>query len=103
MQAVGDPTEVSAPGKIANDKVEQLRKEMAVADGGKGVSAYIIPTEDPHMVRLSDLSACHYLRIPLFAPSSFIISIHAPDIGYSNAMTQVPVHTSMRSGQTYIH
>ncbi|KAA6418050.1 MAG: putative Xaa-Pro aminopeptidase P-like [Trebouxia sp. A1-2] len=49
MQAVGDPTEVSAPGKIANDKVEQLRKEMAVADGGKGVSAYIIPTEDPHM------------------------------------------------------
>ena len=31
-------------------KVEQLRKEMAKADHGKGVQAYIIPTEDPHMV-----------------------------------------------------
>jgi len=61
MQVVGDGTEVSAPGKIANYNVEQLRKEMAAADGGRGVSAYIIPSEDPHMVRLSDLGACHYL------------------------------------------
>ncbi len=67
MQVVGNATEVSAPGKIANYKVEQLRKEMAAADGGRGVSAYIIPSEDPHMVRLLDLSACHYVRIPLFA------------------------------------
>ena len=64
MQVVGNGTEVSAPGKIANYNVEQLRKEMAAADGGRGVSAYIIPSEDPHMVRLSDLSACHYLRMP---------------------------------------
>ena len=67
MQVVGDATNVSAPGKIANYIVEQLRKEMAAADGGRGISAYIIPTEDPHMVRLSDLSACHYLRISMFA------------------------------------
>ncbi|KAL0020575.1 hypothetical protein WJX77_005157 [Trebouxia sp. C0004] len=49
MQVVGVATDVSAPGKIANYKVEQLRKEMAAADDGRGVSAYIIPTEDPHM------------------------------------------------------
>jgi len=67
MQIVGNAKNVSAPGQIANYNVEQLRKEMAAADGGRGVSAYIIPTEDPHMVRLSDLSACHYLRIPMFA------------------------------------
>lgn len=33
-------------------KVEQLRKLMAAANGGKGVQAYIIPSEDPHMVLL---------------------------------------------------
>lgn len=67
MQVVGDATIVSAPGKTADYNVEQLRKEMAAADGGRGVSAYIIPSEDPHMVRLSDLSVCHYLRSSMFA------------------------------------
>ncbi len=50
MQVVGNSTDVSTPGKNADFKVDQLRKEMAAADGGKGVHAYIIPTEDPHMV-----------------------------------------------------
>lgn len=38
----------SSPNTSA--KVEELRKLMAAADGGKGVQAYIIPSEDTHMV-----------------------------------------------------
>lgn len=34
-------------------KVEALREQMRAADGGRGVDAYIIPSEDPHMVRQS--------------------------------------------------
>jgi hypothetical protein len=35
-----------APAEPALTKLRQL---MAAADGGKGVAAYIIPSEDPHM------------------------------------------------------
>lgn len=49
MQVVEDSKAVSAPDQGADYKVDQLRKEMAAADGGKGVHAYIIPSEDPHM------------------------------------------------------
>ena len=31
-------------------KLVALRQQMAAADGGAGVDAYIIPSEDPHMV-----------------------------------------------------
>jgi hypothetical protein len=34
-----------------DERVEALRAEMRVADGGQGIDAYIIPSEDPHMVR----------------------------------------------------
>jgi Xaa-Pro aminopeptidase len=30
-------------------KLAKLRELMAKANGGKGVQAFIIPTEDPHM------------------------------------------------------
>jgi hypothetical protein len=30
-------------------RLARLRAAMSRADGGKGVTAYIIPTEDPHM------------------------------------------------------
>ena len=34
----------------ADDKLVALRKLMKKADRGNGVEAYIVPTEDPHMV-----------------------------------------------------
>jgi hypothetical protein len=34
-----------------DERVEALREQMRFADGGRGVDAYIIPSEDPHMVR----------------------------------------------------
>lgn len=36
-------------GSTADPRLVKLREAMSKADGGKGVSAYIIPTEDPHM------------------------------------------------------
>ena len=35
----------------ADPKLVALRQQMAAADGGKGVDVYVVPTEDPHMVR----------------------------------------------------
>ena len=35
-------------------KLEALRHQMAATEGGAGIDAYIIPSEDPHMVS-SDL------------------------------------------------
>eukprot|EP00884_Botryococcus_braunii_P009047 jgi/Botrbrau1/18143/Bobra.53_1s0015.2 len=32
-----------------DERVEALREQMRLADGGRGVDAYIIPSEDPHM------------------------------------------------------
>ena len=41
----------SSKEKAAVDpKLEALRHHMAAAEGGAGVDAYIIPSEDPHMV-----------------------------------------------------
>ena len=39
-----------AKGKATDPKLEALRKQMAAAEDGAGVDAYIIPSEDPHMV-----------------------------------------------------
>ncbi|KAI8470117.1 MAG: hypothetical protein J3K34DRAFT_459008 [Monoraphidium minutum] len=36
-------------GGAGDTRVARLREAMAAADGGKGVQAYIIPSEDPHM------------------------------------------------------
>lgn len=47
----------AATGQQVSHKVELLRNEMAKADDGKGVHAYIIPTEDPHMVCVTMLHA----------------------------------------------
>ena len=52
VEMTGSQTEVSAPAVKGSAKVDQLRRLMAAADGGKGVQAYIIPSEDPHMVRI---------------------------------------------------
>jgi hypothetical protein len=41
----------SAP---ADPKLTALREAMVGANGGQGVHAYIIPSEDPHMVRHFD-------------------------------------------------
>ena len=35
---------------VTDKKLVELRKSLASAEGGAGVDAYIIPTEDPHMV-----------------------------------------------------
>lgn len=45
--AGGYGTNGSAP---SDPKLAALREAMAAADGGAGVHAYIIPSEDPHMV-----------------------------------------------------
>lgn len=49
LQTAGHRSDVASSAQ-GDGKVEQLRKLMAAADGGKGVQAYIIPSEDPHMV-----------------------------------------------------
>lgn len=38
-------------GAAGDPKLAALREKMAAADGGAGVAAYIIPSEDPHMER----------------------------------------------------
>jgi hypothetical protein len=41
-----------ANGSAATDpKLTALREAMSAANGGQGVHAYIVPSEDPHMVR----------------------------------------------------
>lgn len=50
LQTAGHRSDVASSPAQGDAKVEQLRKLMAAADGGKGVQAYIIPSEDPHMV-----------------------------------------------------
>jgi Xaa-Pro aminopeptidase len=48
--AVGGSNGSSNGAAAARDsKLVKLRAAMSKADGGKGVTAYIIPTEDPHM------------------------------------------------------
>lgn len=42
----------SAAPAAVDPKLAALREAMAQADGGRGISAFIIPSEDPHMVRL---------------------------------------------------
>lgn len=56
--------EQSSTGKQISHKVELLRQEMAKADHGKGVQAYIIPTEDPHMVMKQPLHASLITSFP---------------------------------------
>lgn len=36
--------------KSSDERLAKFRDLLAKADKGKGVDAYIIPTEDPHMV-----------------------------------------------------
>ena len=36
--------------KEVDERLALLRAAMKKADGGKGVEAFIVPTEDPHMV-----------------------------------------------------
>ncbi|PNH10857.1 putative Xaa-Pro aminopeptidase P [Tetrabaena socialis] len=43
------PTMAAAPAATADPKLSALRAAMAAADGGRGVAAYLAPTEDPHM------------------------------------------------------
>lgn len=47
------PAQQAAPAKApaAADKLALMRAAMASADGGRGVHAFIVPSEDPHMVR----------------------------------------------------
>ena len=42
--------------KSSDERLSEFRKLLAKADKGKGVDAYIIPTEDPHMVYSSTCS-----------------------------------------------
>jgi hypothetical protein len=42
-----------------DERLSKLREQMAKADGGKGVAAYIVPTEDPHM---SEYPPDHFKR-----------------------------------------
>lgn len=50
MASTNGNTAAAAPSNGSVDaRLVRLREAMGKADGGKGVSAYIIPTEDPHM------------------------------------------------------
>ena len=53
--------------KKTTSKLAELRKLFTTADGGKPIHAYIVPTEDPHMVSrsfgsLGDSSLCTLQR-----------------------------------------
>eukprot|EP00879_Flechtneria_rotunda_P015989 GHRR01016722.1.p1 GENE.GHRR01016722.1~~GHRR01016722.1.p1 ORF type:complete len:698 (+),score=235.84 GHRR01016722.1:303-2396(+) len=48
-----------AAAAAADPRLTKLRELMAKADGGKGVAAYIVPTEDPHM---SEYPPDHFRR-----------------------------------------
>ena len=41
--------------KTSDERLAKFRDLLAKADKGKGVDAYIIPTEDPHMVSITAL------------------------------------------------
>ena len=56
IAVVGDGVQVSGPTANGCPKVNRLRQLMAAADGGRGVQAYIIPSEDPHMVSIGSTS-----------------------------------------------
>lgn len=40
-------------------RLAQTRQQLAAADGGKGVAAFIVPTDDPHM---SEYPPDHFKR-----------------------------------------
>lgn len=48
MASTNGNTAAPSNGTV-DPRLVRLREAMGKADGGKGVSAYIIPTEDPHM------------------------------------------------------
>lgn len=43
----------------ADPRLAKMREAMAQADGGRGIAAYIVPTEDPHM---SEYPPDHFKR-----------------------------------------
>lgn len=45
---------------LSDPKIDSLRKIMRECNGGKGVAAYIIPSEDPHMSEYAP--DCHARR-----------------------------------------
>lgn len=40
----------ASPPRAVDEKLVKIRELMAKADGGRGVQAFIVPSEDPHMV-----------------------------------------------------
>ena len=51
--AAAAPAAVAAPPlqpAAADPKLAALREALLQADGGRGVQAFIVPSEDPHMV-----------------------------------------------------
>lgn len=69
MAAVAD---APAAAVATDPKVARLRELLTTADDAKPIDAFIIPTEDPHMVRQCPrhLSA---LRLPPFSSLANII------------------------------
>lgn len=49
----------AAPAPEPDSRLAAVRRHMAAVDGGKGVHAFIVPTEDPHM---SEYSPDCYMR-----------------------------------------
>ena len=45
---VSDP-DAAAQAAPVDERLAAVRRAMAAVDGGKGVHAFIVPTEDPHM------------------------------------------------------
>ncbi len=52
-EAVASPLAAAKVPKAVDERLVKLRLELAKADGGAGVDAFIIPSEDPHMVSLA--------------------------------------------------
>ncbi|CAI7823893.1 unnamed protein product [Closterium sp. NIES-53] len=65
-------------GKELEKRLRRLREVMAEVDGGKGVDAFIIPSEDPHQVTFPE-RYCHILSyLPPPPPPAYQSEYMAP-------------------------
>lgn len=66
------PSKKSIAPARADVKLENLRALMATADGGKGVDAFIVPTDDPHQVPSSLMRFTFHTQLQKTMPSVMI-------------------------------
>lgn len=92
---MGTSSEVNGNGAATAGKdlkLEALRQLMREADGGRGVDAYIVPTEDPHMVCLSLCLSPLLVQSSLRSPSFVVLQSLQPQWNVWCVHTRPSVH-----------